>query len=236
MPKIMIIEDDTQLRNQMKEVFLGYGYDVYAVESFRNVEEQFVDTQPQLVLLDINLPYYDGNYYCRMFRRHTNIPIVITSARNSDMDQILSMELGADEYIVKPFNLQVLIAKVNALIRRLYGDYSENLNPKQNDITLNGITLDNAGFKISYGKLTEDLSKNEYKLLKKFLLNANQVISREELLDEIWDESSFVDDNTLTVNVTRVKTKLSRLGIEEVIKTKRGVGYLFDTGALNNPN
>ncbi len=230
MPKIMIIEDDEQLRNQLKEVFIGYDHEVYPIKDFHNVEEQFIAVKPQLVLLDINLPYYDGNYYCRMFRKHSNIPIIIISARNSDMDQILSMELGADEYILKPFNIQVLIAKVNALIRRLYGDYAESDNNK--DITLHGIILDNAGFKLSYMDSSEELSKNEFRLLKKFMQNANSVITREELLEEIWDESSFVDDNTLTVNVTRVKSKLANLGIEDVIKTKRGVGYLFDTSFI----
>lgn len=232
MPKIMIIEDDLQLRNQIKEVLLGYSYEVYTVESFRNVEEQFINTAPHLVLLDINLPYYDGNYYCRMFRKHSNIPIIITSAKNSDIDQILSMELGADEYIIKPFNIQVLIAKVNALVRRLYGDYAGNDNSKE--ITLHGITLDNNGFKVSYENRSEELSKNEYKLLKKFMQNADKVISREELLEEIWDESSFVDDNTLTVNVTRLKGKLTNLGIEDIIKTKRGAGYLFVTSEIDN--
>lgn len=232
MPKIMIIEDDIQLRNQMKDVLAGYNYDIYAVDSFRDIEEQFVKADPQLVLLDINLPYYDGNYYCRMFRKHSNIPIIITSARNSDMDQILSMELGADEYIVKPFHIQVLIAKVNALVRRLYGDYAGNESTKETAVY--GITLDHLGFKVSYKTSTEELSKNEYRLLKKLLQKTNQVITREELLEEIWDESSFVDDNTLTVNVTRVKNKLANLGIEDVIKTKRGVGYLFDTEALKH--
>jgi DNA-binding response OmpR family regulator len=227
----MIIEDDVQLRNQIKEVLLSYHYEVYAVESFRDVEEQFVKAEPHLVLLDINLPYYDGNYYCRIFRKHSNIPIIITSARNSDMDQILGMELGADEYIVKPFNIQVLIAKVNALVRRLYGDYADGESSR--DITLYGIVLDNAGFKVSFHSRSQELSKNEYKLLKKFMQNADKVISREELLEEIWDESSFVDDNTLTVNVTRVKNKLADLGIEDVIKTKRGAGYLFDTKTLS---
>jgi len=230
MPKIMIIEDDTQLRNQVKEVLLGYGYEVYAIETFHNVEEQFESIKPHLVLLDINLPHYDGNYYCRIFRRYSKIPIVITSARNSDMDQILSMELGADEYIVKPFNIQVLMAKINALIRRLYGEYSVNDN--SNDLKINGITLYDNNFKVTYKDSIEELSKNEFKLLKKFLTNINKVISREELLEEIWDVSSFVDDNTLTVNVTRLKSKLINLGIEDVIKTKRGAGYLFDTRFL----
>lgn len=230
MPKIMIIEDDAELRNQIKAVLSGYGYEVYAVETFRDVEEQFTKISPQLVILDINLPYYDGNYYCRIIRKHSRIPIVITSARNSDMDQILSIELGADDYIVKPFSIQILIAKINALVRRLYGDYSEN--EKESNIIIKGIELDSAGFKVSYQKNSEELSKNEFKLLKKFLSNTDKVLSREELLEELWDESSFVDDNTLTVNVTRVKAKLADIGIEDVIRTKRGAGYLFDTSTL----
>ncbi len=230
MPKVMIIEDDVQLRNQVKELLIRERYDVLAVESFQNVEEQFDSYAPDLVLLDINLPYYDGNYYCRMFRKRSKIPIIVTSARNSDTDQILSMELGADEYIVKPFHIQVLLAKVNALVRRLYGDYSHQATAEE--ISLFGIVLDSSGFKISYKNKTEELSKNEFKLIKKFLQLPNKVISREVLLEELWDESSFVDDNTLTVNVTRVKNKLSNLELEDVIKTKRGAGYLFDTTSL----
>lgn len=230
MPKIMIIEDDTQLRNQIKDVLLGYGYEVDAIETFHNVEEQFVNIKPHLVLLDINLPHYDGNYYCRIFRKHSKIPIIITSARNSDIDQILSMELGADEYIVKPFNIQVLMAKINALIRRLYGDYSVSNN--SDELEIHGITLNSQSFKVTYKDSTIELSKNEYKLLKKFLQNINRVLAREELLEEIWDESSFVDDNTLTVNVTRLKVKLANLQIQDVIKTKRGAGYLFDSSVL----
>ena len=230
MPKVMIIEDDVQLRNQVKELLIRDRYDVLAVESFQNVEEQFDSYAPDLVLLDINLPYYDGNYYCRMFRKRSKIPIIVTSARNSDTDQILSMELGADEYIVKPFHIQVLLAKVNALVRRLYGDYSHQAAVEE--ISLFGIVLDSSGFKISYKNKTEELSKNEFKLIKKFLQLPNKVISREVLLEELWDESSFVDDNTLTVNVTRVKNKLSNLELEDVIKTKRGAGYLFDTTSL----
>jgi DNA-binding response OmpR family regulator len=122
------------------------------------------------------------------------------------------------------------MAKINALIRRLYGDYSTADN--SDELNMNGITLDSHSFKVTYKNSTVELSKNEFKLLKKFLQKINQVLSREELLEEIWDESSFVDDNTLTVNVTRLKTKLANLGIEDVIKTKRGAGYLFDTSSL----
>ena len=230
MAKIMIIEDDIQLRNQVKELLSREGYEIYAVENFQTVQEQFLQYQPDLILLDINLPYYDGNFYCRMFRKHSKIPIIVTSARNSDTDQILSMELGADEYIVKPFPIQVLLAKVNALVRRLYGDYASSQS--KDELRLKGIVLNQTGFKLSYQSLTQELSKNEYKLMKMFLQNPDKVLSREILLEELWDESSFVDDNTLTVNVTRVKNKLSSLLLEDMIKTKRGAGYLFDTTRL----
>jgi len=234
MQKIMLIEDDSSLRNQVKDVLIGYGYEVYAVETFFDVEEQFKKYQPDLMILDINLPHFDGNYYCRVIRKYSKIPIVITSARNSDMDQILSIEVGADDYIVKPFSIQVLIVKINALMRRLYGDYSSNELEKE--LVVKGIHLDNASFKVSYQNASKELSKNEYKLLKKFLLNADSVISRVDLLEELWDESSFVDDNTLTVNVTRVKSKLTEMGLEDMIKTKRGAGYLFDTSSLMERN
>lgn len=227
MAKIMLIEDDKILAEQVKEVLEANGYEMVVVESFRTVEEQFQREKPDLVILDINLPHFDGNYYCRIFRRQSKVPILITSARNSDLDQIFSMELGADDYLVKPFHLQMLIAKVNALFRRAYGEYA---NTVQEDGVkeVNGIQLDEKGFKVTYRDQTEELSKNEYKLLKKFLWKVNEVIPREELLEEIWDESSFVDDNTLTVNVTRLKGKLGMLGLEQVIKTKRGVGYILE--------
>ena len=230
MAKIMLIEDDRMLAKQIKDVLSSLEYEVVLVEQFQRVEEQFQEEQPDMVILDINLPYFDGNYYCRIFRRKSKIPILITSARNSDMDQIFSMELGADDYLIKPFSLPVLIAKVNALLRRTYGELSSNQETLEKDVC--GIYLDEKGFKVTYGGKTEELSKNEYKLLKQFLQKKDEVVSREQLLEELWDESSFVDDNTLTVNVTRLKNKLILLGLEQVIKTKRGAGYIFDTTGI----
>lgn len=226
----MLIEDDRILAQQMKEVLEANGYELIMVEQFHQVEEQFLREKPDIVILDINLPHFDGNYYCRIFRRQSKVPILITSARNSDMDQILSMELGADDYLVKPFHLQMLIAKVNALFRRSYGEYAQAGVELSKDIY--GLHLDEKGFKVTFSNQTEELSKNEYKLLKKFLERVDEVISREELLEELWDESCFVDDNTLTVNVTRLKGKLAQMGMEQVIKTKRGVGYIFDTSSI----
>ena len=156
----------------------------------------------------------------------------MTSARNSDMDQIFSMELGADDYLVKPFQLQMLLTKVKVLFRRSYGEYAKVESELVEQVK--GIQLDHKGFKVTYQKQTKELSKNEYKLLKRFLEHKDEVISREDLLEELWDESSFVDDNTLTVNVTRLKNKLSELGMDQVIKTKRGAGYIFDTTCVRS--
>lgn len=235
MYKIMIIEDDVQLREQMSQILSAYGYHIEAVQDFNKVEEQFLVSKPDLVVLDINLPYYDGNYYCRIFRRHSNVPIVITSARNSEMSQILSIELGADDYIVKPFAVELFMTKVNAMIRRSYGDYAQDTTDTRNAIesklVAGRLCLDEKSFKIAVGEADDmviELSKNEFKLMKAFITKSNQVLTREELLEELWDQSDFVDDNTLTVNITRLRGKLAELGYEDCIKTKRGVGYVFN--------
>lgn len=226
MLKILIIEDDVRLRTLIKDSLDRYGYTVVCVENFFDIEALFEKEKPNLVLLDINLPCCDGFYYCRLFRRNSKVPIVIISARSGELEQVMTMELGADDYVVKPFSIELLVAKVRAVLRRVYGEYSLM---ESDNIDVCGITLDERNFKIQYKQKTIELSKNEFKLLKKFLEKKDTIISREELLAELWDDFSFVDDNTLTVNVTRVKNRLSELGIEGVIKTKRGSGYLFDT-------
>lgn len=227
MAKIMIIEDDPALRKQVSEVLENYAYEVVASTNFQTIEQELKKETPDLVLLDINLPYFDGNYYCKMFRRHSNVPIVITSARNSDLDQILSMELGADDYLVKPFSMTVLLAKVNAIMRRLYGEYA--VKKEESMIHMKELTLDTHKFQLSYEQKVEELSKTEYRLMKQFMQCPDKVIEREQLLEAIWEDEDFIDDNTLTVNVTRLKGKLKSLGITEAIRTKRGVGYLFDS-------
>ncbi|MDO5294657.1 MAG: response regulator transcription factor [bacterium] len=226
MSKIMVIEDDRALAAQVKEVLENYSYKVVMIKDFQKVEEQVQKERPQLIILDINLPYFDGNYYCKRIRRASKVPIIITSARNSEMDQILSMELGADDYIIKPFSMTVLLAKVNATMRRLYGEYAKL--PNTDYISQKGLQLNVHSFQLQYKEKIIELTKNEYRLMKEFLQNPDQVISREVLLEALWDSDLFVDDNTLTVNVTRLKQKLAALGIKGVIKTKRGVGYLFD--------
>lgn len=232
MYKIMIIEDDAKLREQMSQILSSYRYQIVAVQDFHKVEERFQESKPDLIVLDINLPYYDGNYYCRIFRRHSKVPIVITSARNSDLSQIMSIELGADDYIVKPFPVELFTTKINAMIRRTYGDYAQDTLSIRNEVdyklVAGGLRLDEKSFKIATNNMVIELSKNEFKLMKVFITKANEVLTREELLENLWDQSDFVDDNTLTVNITRLRSKLSELGYDDCIKTKRGVGYVFD--------
>ncbi len=227
MARIMIVEDDQALRNQIKEMLMDYEYTTLAIEEFHNIEEQFTSFAPDLVLLDSNLPYHDGNYICRKLRKISNVPIIITSARNSEMDQIFSMEVGADDYVVKPFAISILLAKINALLRRTYGEY---IHGEQTGTTLvQGIVLQDKDFTLLYQGRSVELSKNEYRLMKAFMQHPNEIITREILLELLWDTQNFVDDNTLTVNITRLKGQLQVLGLLDVIKTKRGVGYYMDT-------
>ncbi|WP_410511184.1 response regulator transcription factor [Paenibacillus sp. BR2-3] len=227
--KIMIVEDDIKIRSLMTDILRKYGYEVVEVADFLQVEKIFEKEAPQLVLLDLNLPYYDGFYYCRVFRRKTTVPIIIISARDEESSQVLSMELGADDYIIKPLNIQVLLAKIMAILRRGYGEYSNKPETEKEALPIH---LDDRNFSISYQGIVEELSKNEYKLLKKLMEKKDTIVTREELLEELWDDVHFVVDNTLTVNVTRVKSKLLNLGFTDVIKVKRGVGYIFDTAAM----
>jgi DNA-binding response OmpR family regulator len=224
--RIFLVEDDEKLCLLAKEYLEKYDYEVVTVEDFKNVEGEIRAAKPQLILLDINLPYYDGFHICRMLRQEGNYPIIITSARSGEFEQIRGLEMGADDYITKPYSFELLLAKVKAALRRTYGEYSQD---SEEEMFLGKLKIDKDTFKIGYGDKAIELSKNEFKLLNKLIQNKDKVVKREEILEELWDESFFVDDNTLTVNVTRVKSKLSDLGIINAIKTKRGVGYTFDS-------
>lgn len=229
MYKVFLVEDDEKLQKHIKEYIEKYGYEVFTVKDFKNIENEFQGLNPDIILLDINLPYYDGFYLCRFFRKKSKIPIIIISARTDEMEKVMGIELGADDYITKPFSLQFLLAKIKACVRRTYGEYI-TISETSNDI--NGLILDENNFKMIFSDREIELTKNEFKLIKEFYENRDKIITRERLLEILWDENVFVDDNTLTVNVTRVKNKLKEIGIENAIKTKRGVGYVFDSNAI----
>jgi len=219
----MIVENDKKIANLIKCNVEKYGYNAYIVDDFSNIKAEFIKYNPHIVLMDINLPFYDGFYWCRDIRTISKAPIIFISARSSDMDQVMAIENGGDDYITKPFSYDVLIAKIKSALRRVYGEYSENNNSQVYEvkglyINLNQNTIEFNGNKI-------ELSKKEFLLLNSLLKKSNAIISRDELLEILWDDIDFVDDNTLSVNITRVRKKLEELGIKNAIETKRGQGY-----------
>nr|SUY23846.1 two-component response regulator [Clostridioides difficile] len=173
--------------------------------------------------MDINLPFYDGFHWCNEIRKISKVPIIFISSRNSNMDVIMGVNLGADDYIQKPFSVDVLVAKVNALLRRTYNFVDNN----SNQIIHNGVTLDLSTATINYEDNTIELTKNEIKILHELMKYKGQIVSRNKLMKKLWDNDWFVDDNTLTVNVNRIRSKLNEIGLEDFIETKRGLGYII---------
>lgn len=220
---IMIIEDDKKLSSLMKNHLERYGYKAYTAEDFSNIKSEFVNLSPHLILMDVNLPFYDGFYWCRDIRAVSNVPIIFISARDSDMDQVMAIENGGDDYITKPFSYDILLAKIKGVIRRVYGSYSENSSSEVYEVK--GLFLHMDQNVVEYKGKKLELSKREFGLLYSLLKNVNKIVSRETLLEILWNDIDFVDDNTLSVNMTRVRKRLEELGLVDIIQTKRGVGY-----------
>ncbi|BAE85469.1 response regulator transcription factor [Desulfitobacterium hafniense] len=227
MSSILLIEDNEQLQKYISEYLAAYSFTVHILEDYDTVLETIAAYRPKLILLDINLPKFDGFYYLKLIRKHYNIPIIIISARSEEGEQIRGMENGADDYITKPFSIGVLSAKINAMLRR-------EAEQQKSVIALAGLCLNENTMSAAYGGTATELSKNEYRVLRLLIKNAGQIVSREQLLEELWDDVSFVDDNTLTVNITRVKKRLMEIGLPNCIETKRGVGYVFNPANLPN--
>ncbi|TQZ27573.1 response regulator transcription factor [Clostridioides difficile] len=221
--KIMVVEDDVSLKNIIAKCLTKWGRDVHQIENLENIIEEFKNYNPELVLLDINLPFYDGFHWCNEIRKISKVPIIFISSRNSNMDVIMGVNLGADDYIQKPFSVDVLVAKVNALLRRTYNFVDNN----SNQIIHNGVTLDLSTATINYEDNTIELTKNEIKILHELMKYKGQIVSRNKLMKKLWDNDWFVDDNTLTVNVNRIRSKLNEIGLEDFIETKRGLGYII---------
>lgn len=223
MYKIALVEDDPELSFIISKMLLRYQYEVVLVKDFNNVVEQLIEINPDVILLDINLPYLDGFHICKAIRKKSNVPIIITSARNTDADQILGVELGADDYVVKPFSVEVLQSKIKASIRRAYGSFHAD----KTNLVIGEFQLDFNTFTLFYHNKRVELTKNEFKIMKYLSERPNVIVPREDLLTELWDDVAFVDNNTLNVNISRIKTKLADIGIHEAIHTKRGYGYQF---------
>lgn len=222
MAKIMIVEDEVTIRNVLDEKLKKEQFNTFSVHHFENVFEDFEREEPHLVLLDINLPVHDGYYWCQKIREVSKAPIIFISSRNTNMDMITAMNMGADDYITKPFQLDVLMAKINALLRRSY-NYSEMGSEVMSH---NGITLSVDDGNMEINGETILLSKNEYRLLYILMKKHGKILTREKLLRALWEDERFVDDNTLTVNINRLRRKIEEAGITGYIETKVGQGYM----------
>lgn len=225
MYRILIIEDDEKISSILKRNLEKYNYEVVRGENFENVKNEVTEHKPHLLLLDINLPYYDGFYWCRQIRTFSNIPIIFISARTSNMDQVMAIENGGDDFITKPFDLDIVLAKVKGALRRAYGEYAAPTDSGLEEESTTGLQLDRARNLLSWEDKRTELSKNECLLLHCLLSRAGEIVSREDLLELLWDDVQFVDDNTLSVNMTRVRKKLEEVGVEGAIDTIRGQGY-----------
>ena len=220
MQKIIIVEDTEKIRNELKEFLSKYGYDVKVPKDFKNIINYIFEENPDLILLDINLPVFDGYYICREIRSKSDVPIIIVTSRDSEMDELMSMNLGADDFITKPYNTQILLARISSILRRVNSSSSQLLMH-------NGLNLNLSSGSISYNNNISELTKNELKILNYLILNKEKIVSRDELMEYLWSSEAYVDDNTLSVSVTRLRKKLEEIGLKNVIETRRGLGYIL---------
>lgn len=221
--KIMIVEDEPIIRDMIGESIRKWGYETIILDDFSQVLEIFLKENPHLVLMDINLPVYDGFYWCNKIRDISKVPIIFISSRNTPMDMVMSINMGGDDFIQKPFYEEVLITKIKALLRRTYS-YTETV---ATIIEHDGIILNLNNGDVFYGDKKAELTKNEFKILNILMQNKGTVVSREKIMRSLWEDESFVDDNTLTVNIARIRKKLAELGKENYIATMKGEGYII---------
>lgn len=221
--KIYIIEDDISIRRLLKDHIKRYGFEVSVVEDFENIVLEFDNYNPDLILLDVNLPKFDGFYWCTKLRQKSKIPIIFISAREDGMDQIRALESGADDYITKPFHYEVVIAKIKSHIRRSYGEYASKVDERI--VELEGLKFYPERLELEFNSKKIIITKKEGILLECLIKKYPKVVSRDYLLEKIWDDVDFVEENTLNVNVSRIRKRLEELGIEDGVHTARGVGY-----------
>lgn len=223
MRRLLVVEDDARLREELCVLLGRNGYEAEALADFGNTVEQILNSAPDLVLLDLNLPGVDGQYVCREVRRRSAVPIIVVTSRDNDMDELLTLSLGADDFVPKPYNDQVLLAHVATVLKRSYGEGAAAA-----EISHGGVTLDTARCRVSYQGRSAELTKNELRILALLMRSAGAVVSRQRIQEELWASDEFVDDNTLTVNVSHLRATLAKIGVEDYVLTKRGMGYLVE--------
>ena len=222
MYKILIVEDDKTIANAVKKHVETWGYQAYATQNFQNVMEDFAREHPQLVILDITLPFYNGYHWCSEIRKVSKVPILFLSSAADNMNIIMAMQMGGDDFVAKPFDLTVLTAKIQALLRRSY-DFAGPTRIMEHC----GVILNLADATLLYEGETLELSKNEYRIILTLLERTGSVVSRETLMEKLWATDSFVDENTLTVNVARLRKRLAGIGLSDFIETRKGLGYMI---------
>ena len=223
MYKILLVEDDEIISKSIKQHLENWGFEVIATRDFKNITNEFTECNAHIVLLDLILPFYDGFYWCKEIRKISNVPIVFLSSTSDNMNIVMAVNMGGDDFISKPFNVSVLLAKIQAILRRTY--------EMPNGISIlehKGIILNLNDFTLSYRDKSIELTKNEFRILETLLVNKGKIISRDTLMMKLWQDDNYVEENTLTVNVTRLRKKLEDLGIDDFIKTKVGCGYIIE--------
>lgn len=220
MSKILIVEDDISLRNELELFLSNNGYEVEALESFDDSLNKILSITCDLILMDINIPGLNGEYLCREIRKSSNVAIIMVTSRNSELDELMSMSYGADDYITKPYNPQILLVRIEAVLKRVNNANTTIISYKEIKLNLSKSVIEANNQEI-------ELSKNESKILYYLLKNKGTIIAREEIMDFLWGSDEFVDDNTLTVNINRLRRKLQDIGYDDVIETRRGQGYII---------
>lgn len=223
MYKILLVEDDKTIAEAITRYLENWGFEVVAAKDLRNVAAEFSRLNPHLVLLDLMLPFYDGYYWCKEIRKISNAPVVFISSAADNMNIVMAINMGGDDFIAKPFDFNVLLAKVQAVLRRTY-DMSGGISVLEHK----GATLNLNDFTLSYRDKVSELTKNEFRIFETLLSNKGKVVSRDTLMTKLWQDDNYVEENTLTVNVTRLRKKLEDLGLFDFIKTKVGYGYIVE--------
>lgn len=218
--KVMIIEDDLNAAQSISNFLEAWGFQCIYLENLQEVIEEFVKYKPEIVLLDITLPRYNGYYWCEEIRKISKVPIIFISSTSDNLNMILAMNMGGDDFVIKPFDLNFLLAKINSLLRRTY-----DFQGVMNIIACGDVVLDLDNAKLQYKGNIMELSRNDFVILKELMTHKGKNVSRDDLMQALWSDNTFVDDNTLTVNITRVRNKLSKIGLEDFIITRKGMGY-----------
>lgn len=223
MYKLLIVEDDAVIAKSVQNYMESWGYQPVCVTDFEHVTKVFVEEQPHLVLMDISLPFYNGFHWCDEIRKISKVPVIFISSASDNMNIVMAMNMGGDDFIAKPFDLPVLQAKVQAMLRRTYDFAGES-----NLIEHKGMIFDSSDGMIAYEGKRIELTKNEMRILQELLENKGKIVTRDRLMERLWESDSFIDDNTLTVNIARLRRKLEETGIKDMIKTRKGIGYVVD--------